>query len=257
MPDTANSAEPDAGPVLLIDRTPQSWTFILNRTAKMNALSAELVEALIEGVDAAHAHGVPLLTFRGEGKNFSAGFDFGGFELQSEGDLVLRFVRLETLLQKVAASPAMTVGLAHGRNFGAGVDLFAVCKHRVCTADATFRMPGLKFGLVLGTRRFGEIVGREKAGSILQSTRTFNAEEAAAMGFVHALRDAARWSDEAAAAAGSVNALDPRTRADLYRVLDANRYDADMAELVRSASHPGLKDRIREYLKDSQRGSKK
>ncbi|MCR2153265.1 hypothetical protein NSX49_23710, partial [Salmonella enterica] len=74
-------------------------------------------------------------------------------DAQSEGDLLLRFVRIETLLQRVAASPCLTVGLAHGRNFGAGVDLFGACKWRVSAPDASFRMPGLKFGLVLGTRR--------------------------------------------------------------------------------------------------------
>jgi len=246
----ANTAsDPGAAPVLLIDRSADAWTFTLNRPTKMNALSGELVDALIQGVDEAHEQGVPVLVFRGEGKNFSAGFDFGGFEQQSEGDLVLRFIRLETLLQKVAASPALTVGFAHGRNFGAGVDLFAVCKHRVCTSDTSFRMPGLKFGLVLGTRRFGEIVGREKARSILGSTRTFHAEEAAAMGFVHAVHDTAEWPSQIDAAIESAQVLDADTRANLYRVLDANRYDADLAELVRSAARPGLKDRIRQYLK--------
>ena len=42
---------------------------------------------------------VRLLVLRGNGKNLSAGFDFGGVEAQSEGDLLLRFVRIEQLLQ--------------------------------------------------------------------------------------------------------------------------------------------------------------
>src|SRR5690606_32673848 len=152
---------------LTIDREPGRWTFTLNRPEKRNALSQALVEALIEGVESAHAQDVPLLVFRGAGKNFSAGFDFTGYEDQSEGDLVLRMVRIETLLQLVSGSPALTVGLAHGKNFGAGVDLFATCKLRYCTPDASFRMPGLKFGLVLGTRRFRHIVGPDHALSIL------------------------------------------------------------------------------------------
>src|SRR5690606_210759 len=155
--------------VLAIDKSPQVWTYTLNRPDKRNALSAELVEALIEGVDAAHAEQIPLLVFRGAGKNFSAGFDFTGYEAQSEGDLLLRMVRIETLLQRVAGSPSLTLALAHGRNFGAGVDLVAACKLRLCTPDASFRMPGLKFGLVLGTRRFRNMVGADNALSILGS----------------------------------------------------------------------------------------
>ena len=128
-------------------------------------------------------------------------------------------------------------------------DLFAVCKHRVCTEDASFRMPGLKFGLVLGTRRYAAIVGREKAASILGSARSFDASESLETGFVHALRAESEWDSDVAGAQVAAEALSAETRAHLYRVLDDHRYDADLAELVRSAAQPGLKERIRQYLK--------
>lgn len=233
---------------LLIDRQADVWTFTINRPEKRNALSGSLVDALLAGLDDAHAAGVPVLVFRGNGKNFSAGFDFTGYEGASEGDLVLRFIRLETLLQRVAASPALTVALAHGRNFGAGVDLFAACRQRVATPDASFRMPGLKFGLVLGTRRFAGIVGRETAASVLGTTRTFTTPEAQGMGFVHSVQGQDAWDAEVAAARETAAALDPGTRATLYRVLDAGQGDADLAELVRSAARPGLKARLAAYL---------
>lgn len=233
---------------LKTDMQPDGWTFTLARPEKRNALSTGLVEALIEQVDAAHEAGAPLLIFRGEGKNFSAGFDFTGYEAQSEGDLVLRMVRIETLLQKVAGSNALTVGLAHGRNFGAGVDLFAACKLRYCTPDASFRMPGLKFGLVLGTRRFCNIVGTSHALSILGTARSVDADEAAQVGFVQRTATEDDWPGLIAQATEQAAALDSETLARLYRVLRTNDADADMAELVRSASRPGLKARIRQYL---------
>src|SRR5829696_3414251 len=110
--------------VLHVEQAETIWTFALSRPEKMNALSSELVEALIEAVADAHARGARLLVFKGEGKNFSAGFDFGNLEESSDGDLLLRFVRVESLLHMVATSPCATLALAHGRNFGAGVDLF-------------------------------------------------------------------------------------------------------------------------------------
>jgi len=223
-------------------------TVVLNLPDKMNALSAELVEALIRAVDAAHADRMQALVFRGEGRNFSAGFDFGGVDTQSEGDLVLRFVRIETLLQQIAASPCLTVALAHGRNFGAGVDLFAACKLRCATPDSSFRMPGLKFGLVLGTRRFGDIVGREMAREILEQARTFTSEDANRIGFAHRLAAQDEWPAIAEEAARAAAALDDATRASLYRVLGATQSDADMADLVRSAAAPGLKARVAAYL---------
>ena len=233
---------------LLIERQGGRVTFTLNRPDKRNALSGELVDRLIDGVDEAHAGGASMLVFRGAGRNFSAGFDFGDVDQHSEGDLLLRFVRIEQLLQAVAGSPALTVGLAHGRNFGAGVDLFAACRHRIATADSSFRMPGLKFGLVLGSRRFAQIVGRPHALRVLEQAAPFDAAEALAMGFVQHLVDAEAWPGRLDAAEATAHALSPWSRQALYRVLDPGQGDADLADLVRSAARPGLKARIAEYL---------
>lgn len=233
---------------LLVDRQIDRWTFTLNRPEKRNALSSELIESLISGVDDAHTEGIPLLVFKGTGKNFSAGFDFTNYEEQSDGDLVLRMIRIETLLQKVASSPSLTVALAQGRNFGAGVDLFATCKLRYCTPEASFRMPGLKFGLVLGSRRFRNLVGVGPALSILGSARTFDAQEALNIGFVDQTTSESDWTLLLDQATEVANALDATTRANLYRTLDINSAHADMAELVNSASRPDFKARIRQYL---------
>ncbi|SHH10078.1 enoyl-CoA hydratase/isomerase family protein [Pollutimonas bauzanensis] len=233
---------------LIIDRQQSRWTFTLDRPEKRNALSREIVEALIEGVEAAHREGAPLLVFGGAGRNLSAGFDFTGYEEQSEGDLVLRMVRIETLLQLVAGSPALTVGLARGRNFGAGVDLFAACKLRYCTPDASFRMPGLKFGLVLGTRRFRNIVGAANAMAILGAARPFDADEALRIGFATSAVVENEWAGLLSDAESAAVALDPCTRASLYAALNADEADSDMAALARSASRPGFKQRIRQYL---------
>lgn len=220
----------------------------LNRPDKMNALSAAMVEQLHDAIDAAHAAGCNLIILRGEGRNFSAGFDFSDIDAQTDGDLLLRFVRIEQLLQKLAASPSLTVGLAHGKNFGAGVDLYAACRLRYCAPESTFRMPGLKFGLVLGSRRFGELVGRETARRILEQARTFDADEARAMGFVHDIIAPDEWPAAEAAAATTAGELQPQARAGLYEALANENPDADLAHLVRSAVRPGLKRRILAYL---------
>ena len=233
---------------LAIERDGDRVTFVLDRPEKANALSAELVEALIDGVAKAHANGASVLAFRGNGRNLSAGFDFSGYESQTEGDLLRRFVRIETLLQAIANSPCLTVAFAHGRNFGAGVDLFAACRWRVATPDATFRMPGLAFGLVLGTRRFAAIVGTEPAREVLEGLGTFDASRGAQMGFVRRVADASSWDAIVEEALATARKIAPESRAALYRVISRASDDADMAELVRSASAPGLKDRIREYL---------
>ncbi|WP_315136128.1 enoyl-CoA hydratase/isomerase family protein [Achromobacter marplatensis] len=234
--------------VLHIDKQGARHVLTLTRAEKMNALSAELVEALIAALDEAEAQGAKLIVLKGEGKNFSAGFDFGDWQTQSEGDLLLRFVRIETLLQRLAASPCLTVALAHGRNFGAGVDLFGACKWRISAPDATFRMPGLKFGLVLGTRRFAALVGAERARAVLEQAATFSAEEALRDGFATRLATPQDWPGIEQQAGDTADALTDASRVQLYAALSLETPDADLARLVRSAAAPGLKDRIAAYL---------
>jgi enoyl-CoA hydratase len=227
----------------------RTWTLTLNRPDKLNALNASLVDSLLLAVERANAEGARLLVLRGAGKSFCAGFDLSDLENQTEGDLVLRFVRIEMLLQAVANSPAQTLALAHGKVFGAGVDLFAVCRQRVAAPDSVFRMPGLKFGLVLGTRRFGDLVGSETAREILEATSLFTAERAFAMRFAQCLQPEDEWSAMIATAEVGAQALDDLTRAELYRVLCTGQSDTDLANLVRSAARPGLKDRLQHYLR--------
>ena len=245
MPEGPATAE---GAGVSIRRDAHSWTLELDRPAKANALSAELVEALIAAVGEAEAARVPVLAIEGRGRNFSAGFDFGGYESQSEGDLVRRFVRIEMLLQSIARSSCLTVGFAHGRNFGAGVDLFAACRWRIAAPQSTFRMPGLGFGIVLGTRRFARIVGIEAAREVLEGLATFDTGRAREMGFVRRIVPPEEWPAILAEAVATAESLAQESRGSLYRTLDGGAHDGDLADLVRSAAAPGLKERIARYL---------
>jgi enoyl-CoA hydratase/carnithine racemase len=234
---------------LAVERRGTTLSLTLDRPEKMNALSATLVEALLAEVTAAYRDGTRLLVLRGNGRNFSAGFDMGGYEAQSEGDLVLRFIRIEQLLQAVRHAPFDTLVLAHGRNFGAGVDLVCACARRLATADATFRMPGLKFGLVLGLRLFAERVGSDRARQVLQVSQTFGAADAHAWGFLTDIAAQDQWPAATAEAEAAANALTPQAAERLYRVMaPADHRDADLAELARSAAEPGIKQRIAAYL---------
>ncbi|WP_454690148.1 enoyl-CoA hydratase/isomerase family protein [Achromobacter aloeverae] len=244
---TAGAQDRDGG-LVRVEQREHATLITLDRPEKMNALSAGLVEELIAAVDEAHARRSDLIVLRGAGRNFSAGFDFGGYEEQSEGDLLLRFVRIEQLLQKIATSPAVTLALAHGKNFGAGVDIFGACALRVATPGASFRMPGLKFGLVLGTRRYAGIVGKQVAREVLTRTRVFDAEEALRHGFATELAAAEEHDACIARALEAALALAPAARAQLHQALAPDTLDADLASLVRSAAEPGLKQRIRAYL---------
>jgi enoyl-CoA hydratase len=219
----------------------------LDRPDRLNALDAAMVDRLLAEIENAHAAKARLLVFRGAGRSFCAGFDLGSLEKQSEGDLLLRFVRIEMLLQAIASSPARTMALAHGKVFGAGVDLVAACRYRVAAPGTSFRMPGLKFGLVLGTRRFAAIVGPDRATHLLEETRPFDADIAREMNFVHQLAEPQAWDAMIEAAASGVDTIDDTARRDLYQATGILDPDRDLAALVRSAARAGLKERLLRY----------
>lgn len=240
---------------LRIERAGTTLVLELDRPDKMNALDAQLVEALLEVVTCAYTDGTRVLVLRGNGRNFSAGFDLSDLESASEGDLLLRFVRVEELLQAVHHAPYETIAIAHGRNFGAGVDLVCACARRIADPDATFRMPGLQFGLVLGTRRFANRVGQARARAILQTSATFNASQALEMGFCERVAPRDTWQEIVEAIAGQAGALSSEAAAALHRCTTTDSRTQDMVELVRSACAPGLKDRIRAYRSTRRPGS--
>lgn len=236
---------------LSVSRAADVWTVTLDRPDKRNALSADMVESLLDVVQQAPEEGAKVLVLQGAGKNFSAGFDLSQAESQSEGDLLLRFVRVEMLLQAVASSPCLTIACANGRSFGAGVDLIAACRLRVAAADATFRMPGLKFGLVLGSRRFADIVGADQAASLLEEVATFDACHALAIRFLHEIAEREQWASVIDRARARVGVLPDWSRRALYQALASDHADTDLAWLVRSAARPGLKQRVAQYLQSS------
>ena len=217
----------------------------LNRPQKANALSASLVEALINAIEYACTDGTRLVILEGSGNHFCAGFDFTGYHDASEGDLLLRFVRIEHLLQQIYHAPYATLVLAHGKIFGAGADLVCACGTRIAEPATTFRMPGLRFGLVLGTRRLAQRIGADAARDVLATSRTFDANEALKLGFVTHVVAQAGWAALTDAARKAADAL---TQPALMRLNEQTVTDtraADMAALVQSASVPGLKERIR------------
>jgi len=240
---------------VLLEQSGSTWTLTLNRPDKRNALNAEMVEALHEAVSLVHARQGDVLVLRAQGKSFCAGFDFSGFEQASQGDLLWRFVRIEQLLQTLQHSPCLTVALAQGPIFGAGVDLVVTCKRRIAQSDATFRMPGLKFGLVLGTRRLAALIGAQATREIQEVAATLSASEALSRGLLSSVAEISAWPQAIAESEAIAAALEPAVRATLYRTLTTDQGAADLADLVRSVVGAegvggalGVKARIAKYL---------
>lgn len=241
-----NGADP-AGPLLCAVHGGTA-RLVLNRPASGNALSLPLIEALIARLAALAADpAVHTLVIEGAGRHLCTGFDLSALEAETDASLLHRMVRIEQMLDMLWRAPMQTHALGRGRITGAGADLFAACDHRLIAPDASLQFPGVRFGLVLGTRRLGARVGADRALRILAGGERVTAEAALAMGLATAPLD---QPDQLGSAppdpAPPVVARE--TFAALRRALDDGGADRDLAALVRSAARPGLKARIETYV---------
>jgi enoyl-CoA hydratase len=218
-------------------------TLTMNRPERGNALSAGLVEALLEATNAAFAdHAVHTVVLRGAGRHFCTGLDLSDLDQTSDGELLWRLVRIEMLLSLVWHAPKRTVAVAQGRAWGAGADLLAACEARVVLPGATLRFPGAQFGIVLGTRRLALRMGSTAARAVVTEGGELNAQQALACGLATHDQEPS-WSAPRVDGE-TVAALHSATRA----ADGGDQRDADLAALVRSAARPGLQARIRRYV---------
>lgn len=228
---------------LLSTRRDGVVTLTMNRPERGNALSAELVEALLEGVNAAQEDDeVHTLVLRGQGRHFCTGLDLSDLDQASDATLLWRLVRIETLLTTVWQAPKRTVAVAQGRTWGAGADLFVACEQRVALPGATFRFPGAQFGIVLGTRRLALRMGGDLARDLLTSGSEWDTTQALAHGLASHAEEPGLQAPKVDAATGA--ALRAATRA----AEGGDQRDADLAALVRAAGQPGLVFRVRRYV---------
>lgn len=135
-------------PALLIEpeRTPRALTLTLNRPAKRNALTPELLRDLRAAVADAPARfpDARALVLRGNGPAFCAGMD-----LNATGDAphaVAGGVR--DVLLALANCPLPTVAVVHGPAVAGGLGLVAACDFALLAEDARVGLPEVRRGLV-------------------------------------------------------------------------------------------------------------
>lgn len=219
-------------------------TITLARGEKANALSEEMARGIHAAIVAAPNDGARVIILRADGKHFCAGFDFGNFEDLRDGDLALRLLEVEAMLQAVHYCPVPVLALVQGRAVGAGADLASAAMRTVITPETSFMMPGPRFGVILGTRRLAGRIGAGRARLIQTESRAIKSEEALEIGLVDGVAAADAWPDAISDFAEKMQTLDRETVTALGAVTVADTRDADMAALARSVMRPGLKDRI-------------
>lgn len=248
----------DGAPPLAIARDGEVLRVTLNRPQRANALNAQTVDAFL-GVfeQPSFLEDVSALVISGAGANFCGGFDLAEIAAQSEGDIALRFLRVESLLQYIYHAPFTTIACAQGNVIGAGADIFAACHYRIGAPGTRFRLPGWRFGIALGTRRLRDRIGAREARELLAGDYTLSADEALEYSLVTHVEGVESWPSLVATLLHDSDKLSQPSLALLRDILVPDHRQADMNDLVASILRPrGLKSRLVEYIATVQPGRK-
>ncbi|HLH66582.1 MAG TPA: enoyl-CoA hydratase/isomerase family protein [Solirubrobacteraceae bacterium] len=181
-------AEAVSETVLVQRRGPAMW-LTLNRPAKLNALSGEVVRALHCALDRAEGDDeVKVVVLTGAGRAFCAGYDLAeeagaavsGADawhsvLAADVDLTMRLWAL--------AKP--TIAAVRGWCLAGGCELAMACDMIVATADARFGEPEIRYGSGPVALLMPFLIGQKKTNELLFCGDTIDADEARAIGLIN------------------------------------------------------------------------
>ena len=175
--------------VLLEKEGPIAW-LILNRPEKRNALSVELMTAVLEKLDrVAEDSEIKVLIIRGNGEIFSAGHDIK--EMVGEDLDISHFRKIfatcNRMMLRLHELPQPVIAQVHGIATAAGCQLVAACDLAVAESSTQFATPGVKIGLFCTTPSVPLVraVGRKRAMEMLVTGRFISAQEAERFGLVN------------------------------------------------------------------------
>lgn len=165
-------------------------TLVLDRPAVLNALSVELLDAVVDACRwLSDQESIRVVVVRGAGRTFSSGADLATIERLTATDGTARAAAGagDRAASALEALPQVTVAAIHGRCVGGGVVLALACDLRVASDAARFSIPEVDLGIPLawgGLPRLLREVGPGVARDLVLTCREIDAGEARSVGLV-------------------------------------------------------------------------
>lgn len=162
----------------------------MNRPEKLNALSRELVQQVMDALDELSAdQTVKVIVLSGEGKAFSAGGDITSMrELTDAADVAEWIEYVSGLSKKIMDLNKYVIAAVHGYAAGAGFSIALAADFIVADEDAKFALSFSNIGLIpdLGLiKLLTERVSPPIAKEWISSAKMLSAEEARSHGLIN------------------------------------------------------------------------
>lgn len=200
----------------------------MNRPEVYNALTIELIEALIKAFEYADANKeTEYVIFKAEGKGFCAGLDLQ-WALTISSETVIEIVEnyFNRLTRAIHTCSKPVICLLHGPASGAGASLVLACDLIFATEQGSLAFPFISLGLQPDTGMsyyLKQRVGYHTAFEWLLEGKKLTADEALAHKLVQKkFADLTAMTDYAHSYLKSLNQLQPGAGASLKTLLSGN-----------------------------------
>ena len=250
--DKAGAPAEPAEPVLLRTATPWGVRLTLNRPAKLNALSDELVRGLVEAMDDATADpDVRVIVIEGAGRAFSSGYDLSE---ETEGGVGGPVQWRALLAADVAATlqildcPKPVIAQVHGYVLAGGLELAMACDLVVAAEGTKLGEPEIRYGSAPVTLLMPYLIGQKKTRELLLTGDLIDAVEAERIGLINRVVPVERLAAEVDALADRLARTPPEvmapTKLMLNRAMDAAGFrlaveaGIDLGAIINTADTP-------------------
>lgn len=164
-------------------------TITLNRPEKRNAISFELIDDLLRGLDEVAKSESIILILTGAGKAFCSGLDLENLKglLGRTPEQNLQDSRtMVQLFRTLYEFPKVTIAAVNGAAIAGGTGLALLCDFTLAVPEAKFGYTEVRIGFVpaIVSTFLLRQVGEKQARDLLLTGRLFDAEEAARLGLV-------------------------------------------------------------------------
>jgi 2-(1,2-epoxy-1,2-dihydrophenyl)acetyl-CoA isomerase len=185
---------------LRLDRSDGIATITLARPERMNALSLEMLEALVEALDAVRSGDDRVLVLAGQGPAFCAGADRAEmFEREpSEWEPIVD--RYLDPVRRIADLDIPVIARLHGDTVGGGFGLAIASDFRIAVEGIRLGAPFVRIGLAGCDMSAGyylpRLIGLGAATELMMTGRLVRAEEALTLGLVHRVVSAEQLDEQ-------------------------------------------------------------
>ncbi len=177
---------------VLLDVSEHVATVTLNRPEKLNALSGELMEALVPAIEGlAEDKEVRCVVITGAGRGFCSGGDIAGMasgEALPDESPVARLRRREEVSRLLHEMPKPTIAMINGPAAGAGLSIALACDIRIAAESARMGTAFVRVGFsgdYGGTWMLQRLVGPARARWLYFTGELIDGREAERIGLVN------------------------------------------------------------------------